>query len=111
MHTFDANVIASPSETTEVGRRILAENPKTTGSLGCAISEAVEKAVTTKGCRYVLEMCIRDRFKRLNLFVPLRIGLSTQRRFSGSRLRHGHIPVSYTHLDVYKRQHYQSGSG
>lgn len=54
MHTFDANVIASPSETTEVGRRILAENPKTTGSLGCAISEAVEKAVTTKGCRYVL---------------------------------------------------------
>ena len=54
MHTFDANVIASPSETTEVGRRILAENPKTTGSLGCAISEAVEAAVTTKGCRYVL---------------------------------------------------------
>ena len=54
MHTFDANVIASPSETTEVGRRILAENPNTTGSLGCAISEAVEKAVTTKGCRYVL---------------------------------------------------------
>ena len=54
MPTFDANVIASPSETTEVGRRILAENPKTTGSLGCAISEAVEKAVTTKGCRYVL---------------------------------------------------------
>ena len=54
MHTFDANVIASPSETTEVGRLILAENPKTTGSLGCAISEAVEKAVTTKGCRYVL---------------------------------------------------------
>ncbi|UOX65455.1 TrpB-like pyridoxal phosphate-dependent enzyme [Anaerotruncus colihominis] len=54
MHTFDANVIASPSETTEVGRRILAENPKTTGSLGCAISEAVEKAVTTEGCRYVL---------------------------------------------------------
>lgn len=54
MHTFDANVIASPSETTEVGRRILAENPNTTGSLGCAISEAVEKAVTTEGCRYVL---------------------------------------------------------
>ncbi len=54
MHTFDANVIASPSETTEIGRRILAENPNTTGSLGCAISEAVEKAVTTEGCRYVL---------------------------------------------------------
>ena len=54
MHTFDANVIASPRETTEVGRRVLAENPNTTGSLGCAISEAVEKAVTTEGCRYVL---------------------------------------------------------
>ena len=54
MHTFDANVIASPSKTTEIGRRILAENPNTTGSLGCAISEAVEKAVTTEGCRYVL---------------------------------------------------------
>ncbi|MDD6174224.1 MAG: TrpB-like pyridoxal phosphate-dependent enzyme [Firmicutes bacterium] len=54
MQTFDANVIPSPSDTTEVGRKILAENPNTTGSLGCAISEAVEKAVTTPGCRYVL---------------------------------------------------------
>lgn len=54
MQTFDANVIPSPSETTEVGRKILAENPGTTGSLGCAISEAVEKATTTEGCRYVL---------------------------------------------------------
>lgn len=54
MHTFDGNVIASPSDTTEVGRKILAENPNTTGSLGCAISEAVEKAVATPGCRYVL---------------------------------------------------------
>ena len=54
IQTFDADVIASPSNTTEVGRKILAENPDTTGSLGCAISEAVEKAVTTDGCRYVL---------------------------------------------------------
>ena len=54
IQTFDANVIASPSDTTEAGRRILAENPGTTGSLGCAISEAVEKAVTTPNCRYVL---------------------------------------------------------
>ncbi len=54
MQTFDANVIPSPSTTTEVGRKILAANPNTTGSLGCAISEAVEKAVTTPGCRYVL---------------------------------------------------------
>ena len=54
MQTFDANVIPSPSNTTEVGRKILADDPNTTGSLGCAISEAVEKATTTEGCRYVL---------------------------------------------------------
>lgn len=54
MQTFDGKVIASPSETTQVGRKILEENPGTTGSLGCAISEAVETAVNTPGCRYVL---------------------------------------------------------
>lgn len=54
IQTFDASIIPSPSNTTEAGRKILAENPNTGGSLGCAISEAVEKAVTTKGCRYVL---------------------------------------------------------
>lgn len=54
METFDGNVIASPSMTTNIGRKILAENPNTSGSLGCAISEAVEKAVSTEGCRYVL---------------------------------------------------------
>ena len=54
MGVFDANVTASPSMETEVGRKILAENPNTTGSLGCAISEAVERAVTTPNCRYVL---------------------------------------------------------
>ncbi len=54
MRTFNANVTASPSETTEVGRKILAEFPGTRGSLGCAISEAVESAVTREGYRYVL---------------------------------------------------------
>ena len=54
METFDASVIASPSNTTEAGKRILAENPNTGGSLGCAISEAVEKAVSTEGYKYVL---------------------------------------------------------
>ena len=54
MQTFDAEVISSPSNTTNAGRAILAEHPDTTGSLGCAISEAVEKAVTTPGYRYVL---------------------------------------------------------
>ena len=54
MRTFGANVIASPSNTTSVGRKILEEHPNTTGSLGCAISEAVEKAVTTPNSKYVL---------------------------------------------------------
>ena len=54
MRTYGANVTPSPSMTTEVGRKILAEFPGTTGSLGCAISEAVETAVSTEGYRYVL---------------------------------------------------------
>ncbi len=54
MRTYGASVTPSPSETTEVGRKILAEHPGTTGSLGCAISEAVEAAVGTEGYRYVL---------------------------------------------------------
>ena len=54
MRTYGAEVIASPSDTTEVGRRILAQMPDTGGSLGCAISEAVETAVKTPNCRYVL---------------------------------------------------------
>ena len=70
MRTYGASVTPSPSETTEVGRKILEEHPGTTGSLGCAISEAVEAATKTEGYRYVL----------------------------------GSVPVSYTHLDVYKRQ-------
>lgn len=52
--TFEGDVIPSPSDTTEAGRRILANHPNTGGSLGCAISEAVEMAVKTPGCRYVL---------------------------------------------------------
>ncbi len=54
MRTYGANVTPSPSDTTEVGRKILAEHPNTTGSLGCAISEAVEVAVKSEGYRYVL---------------------------------------------------------
>ena len=54
MRTFGADVIPSPSDTTKVGKKILSEIPDTTGSLGCAISEAVEKAVTTENSRYVL---------------------------------------------------------
>lgn len=54
METYGAKVIPSPSPTTAVGRKILADNPSTGGSLGCAISEAIETAVTTDKCRYVL---------------------------------------------------------
>lgn len=54
MRTYGASVTPSPSMETEVGKKILAEHPGTTGSLGCAISEAVEKAVTNEGYRYVL---------------------------------------------------------
>jgi len=54
METYKAKVIPSPSETTESGRKILAENPGTGGSLGCAISEAIETAMKTDNARYVL---------------------------------------------------------
>lgn len=54
METFGANVIPSPSNQTQVGKSILEKFPNTSGSLGCAISEAVEKAVTTPNSRYVL---------------------------------------------------------
>ena len=54
IRTYGANVIPSPSDTTNAGRKILSEFPGTGGSLGCAISEAVEKALTSDSCRYVL---------------------------------------------------------
>lgn len=54
MRTYGASVTPSPSMDTEIGKQILAKHPGTTGSLGCAISEAVEKATTTEGYRYVL---------------------------------------------------------
>ena len=54
MRTYGATVTPSPSTTTEVGRKILKEHPGTSGSLGCAISEAVEAATGMDGYRYVL---------------------------------------------------------
>ncbi len=54
MRTYGASVTPSPSMETEVGKKILAEHPGTTGSLGCAISEAVEAAGNLDGYRYVL---------------------------------------------------------
>ena len=54
MRTYGASVTPSPSMETEIGKKILAEHPGTTGSLGCAISEAVEAATSQPGYRYVL---------------------------------------------------------
>ena len=54
IRTYGAAVVPSPSNTTEIGKKILSINPDTGGSLGCAISEAVEAAVKTPDCRYVL---------------------------------------------------------
>ena len=54
IETYGGNVISSPSETTEIGRKILSEFPGTGGSLGCAVSEATEKAINTPNCKYVL---------------------------------------------------------
>ena len=54
METYGANVVPSPSNQTDVGRRILEKDPETGGSLGCAISEAIETAMKTDNCRYVL---------------------------------------------------------
>jgi len=54
MQTYGANVIPSPSDLTEAGKKILAQNPSSNGSLGCAISEAIESSVKKENCRYVL---------------------------------------------------------
>ena len=54
METYGAEVIASPSTLTEIGKKILEEHPNTTGSLGCAISEAIDLSIRTENCRYVL---------------------------------------------------------
>ena len=54
MRTYGAKVTPSPSMTTDIGKMINKKFPETTGSLGCAISEAVEVATKTEGYRYVL---------------------------------------------------------
>ncbi|MCL2492893.1 MAG: TrpB-like pyridoxal phosphate-dependent enzyme [Clostridiales bacterium] len=76
METFDARVIASPSDTTNVGRAILAEDPDNSGSLGTAISEAVEVAVTTEGYRYVLGSVLNQVLLHQSI-----IGLETELAF------------------------------
>ena len=102
IQTFGADIIASPSDTTNAGRAILAGDPTTGGSLGCAISEAVEKAVTTEGYRYVLGSVLNQVLLHQSI-----IGLETKAAMdileeypdviigcAGG----GSNPVSYTHL-------------
>ena len=73
MRTYGATVTPSPSQTTEVGRKILADHPGTSGSLGCAISEAVETAVKNPGYRYVLGSVLNQVVLHQSI-----IGLETQ---------------------------------
>ena len=75
MQLFGGEVIPSPSMSTEVGRKINAEFPGTSGSLGCAISEAVEKAVGTDKCRYVLGSVLNQVILHQTV-----IGLETKRQ-------------------------------
>ncbi|MDD7251905.1 MAG: TrpB-like pyridoxal phosphate-dependent enzyme [Prevotellaceae bacterium] len=74
MRTYGASVTPSPSLTTKVGQKILSEHPDTSGSLGCAISEAVETAVTHEGYRYVLGSVLNQ-----VLLHQTVIGLETQK--------------------------------
>ncbi|MDR0222401.1 MAG: TrpB-like pyridoxal phosphate-dependent enzyme [Oscillospiraceae bacterium] len=78
MRTFGANVIASPSDTTQIGRKILAGDPDDRGSLGCAISEAVERAVTSPGGsrRYVLGSVLNQVLLHQSI-----VGLETEAAF------------------------------
>ncbi|MCF0164759.1 MAG: TrpB-like pyridoxal phosphate-dependent enzyme [Bacteroidales bacterium] len=73
MRTYGAKITPSPSDTTNVGRKILAEFPGTTGSLGCAISEAVESALSQEGYRYVLGSVLNQVLLHQTI-----IGLETQ---------------------------------
>ncbi|MBQ7559405.1 MAG: TrpB-like pyridoxal phosphate-dependent enzyme [Synergistaceae bacterium] len=73
MRTYGASVTPSPSMDTNIGRKINAEHPNTTGSLGCAISEAVEVAVSTEGYRYVLGSVLNQVLLHQSI-----IGLETQ---------------------------------
>ena len=74
MRTYGARITPSPSMTTQVGRKILSEHPDTTGSLGCALSEAVESALSQEGYRYVLGSVLNQVLLHQTI-----IGLETKR--------------------------------
>ena len=77
MRTWGGECVASPSELTETGRRILAENPSTPGSLGIAISEAIEQAVQDPECRYALGSVLNHVMLHQTI-----IGLETQKQLA-----------------------------
>ena len=148
MRVYGASVTPSPSETTAVGRKILAAHPGTGGSLGCAISEAVEAAQSQEGYRYVLGSVLnqvllhqtvigletKTALDKYNITPDIIIGCAGGGSnlgglispFMGEKLRGEkdyrfiavepascpsltrgkfvYDSVSYTHLDVYKRQ-------
>ena len=77
MRTFGADIFASPSDTTEIGRQMLSRDPTTTGSLGMAISEAIEKAVTSDNARYVLGSVLNQVLLHQSI-----IGLEAEKAFA-----------------------------
>ncbi|MFP5522512.1 TrpB-like pyridoxal phosphate-dependent enzyme [Peptococcus simiae] len=77
METFNSRVIPSPSDTTAVGRQILADHPGATGSLGCAIAEAVEEATSREDSRYVLGSVLNQVVLHQSI-----IGLECERAFA-----------------------------
>ena len=103
MRTYGASVTPSPSETTAVGRKILAEHPGTTGSLGCAISEAVEAATSQEGYRYVLGSVLNQVLLHQSV-----IGLETKAAMDKygiqaghrHRLRRGRVQPGRSHLPL-----------
>lgn len=84
MRTYVASVTPSPSTETQVGRKILAEHPGTTGSLGCAISEAVEVATSTPGYRYVLGSVLNQVLLHQSV-IGLELGFGRRKSNEGSK--------------------------
>lgn len=76
METYGAQVIESPSDNTKIGRKLLAENPEHPGSLGIAISEAIEDTFATEGSRYLLASAFNYALAHQTI-----IGLETQKQF------------------------------
>ena len=96
MRTYGGTVTPSPSDKTAVGRKILEEFPGTSGSLGCAISEAVEAATTQEGYRYVLGSVLSQVLLHQTI-----IGLETKTALDKYNITPDIIiAVSYTHLTL-----------